>query len=126
MLYISVPENCSISQEEARSNVIGLARDLAGVAFSLNTMTAFQHFLDWFYPSLFSLFGRALELWPYDSQVTCPILKLLTEIVNNRNDRLKFEGTLPIGYLLLAETTKALNDYGMIKGYPFAPLFLPI
>ncbi|VUZ51891.1 unnamed protein product, partial [Hymenolepis diminuta] len=107
-----ISENCSISPEEARSNVIGLARDLAGVAFSLNTMASFQHFLDWFYPSLFSLFGRALELWPYDSHVTCPILKLLAEIANNRNDRLKFESTLPIGYLLLAEMTKILNNYG--------------
>ncbi|VDN95977.1 unnamed protein product [Rodentolepis nana] len=105
-------ENCSISPEEARSNVIGLARDLAGVAFSLNTMAAFQHFLDWFYPSLFSLFSRALEFWPYDPHVTCPILKLLAEIANNRNDRLKFESTLPMGYLLLAEMTKVLNDYG--------------
>ncbi|CDS41722.1 exportin 7 [Echinococcus multilocularis] len=104
-------ENCSISPDEARSSIIGLARDLAGVAFSLNTMAAFQHFLDWFYPSLFSLFGRALELWPFDPLVTCPVLKLLAEIVHNRNDRLKFDGTIPMGYLLLAEMTKILINF---------------
>ncbi|KAL5104547.1 Exportin-7 [Taenia crassiceps] len=104
-------ENCSISPHDARSSIIGLARDLAGVAFSLNTMAAFQHFLDWFYPSLFSLFGRALELWPFDPLVNCPVLKLLAEIVHNRNDRLKFDGTLPMGYLLLAEMTKILINF---------------
>ncbi|KAH9283283.1 Exportin-7 [Echinococcus granulosus] len=104
-------ENCSISPDEARSSIIGLARDLAGVAFSLNTMASFQHFLDWFYPSLFSLFGRALELWPFDPLVTCPVLKLLAEIVHNRNDRLKFDGTIPMGYLLLAEMTKILINF---------------
>ncbi|KAL5971532.1 Exportin-7, partial [Taenia solium] len=104
-------ENCSISPDDARSSIIGLARDLAGVAFSLNTMAAFQHFLDWFYPSLFSLFSRALELWPFDPLVNCPVLKLLAEIVHNRNDRLKFDGTLPMGYLLLAEMTKILINF---------------
>ncbi|VDK22476.1 unnamed protein product [Taenia asiatica] len=104
-------ENCSISPDDARSSLIGLARDLAGVAFSLNTMAAFQHFLDWFYPSLFSLFSRALELWPFDPLVNCPVLKLLAEIVHNRNDRLKFDGTLPMGYLLLAEMTKILINF---------------
>ncbi|VDD76701.1 unnamed protein product [Mesocestoides corti] len=105
-------ESCPMSPEDARSSVIGLARDLAGVAFSLNTMASFKLFLDWFYPSLFTLFGRAMELWHFDPLVTCPVLKLLAEVVHNRNDRLKFEGTLPIGYLLLAEMTKILLGFG--------------
>ncbi len=101
-----------MSSDEAREGVIGLVRDLSGVAFSLNTMASFALFLDWFYPSLFSLIDRAIQLWPFDPQVTCPLLKLLTEVVQNRNDRLKFEGTLPMGYLLLAETAKILISLG--------------
>lgn len=80
-------------------------------------MVAFQLFLDWFYPSLFSLFGRAIEVWPFDPQVTCPLLKLLAEVVQNRNDRLKFEGTLPMGYLLLAETAKILINFGEVCSF---------
>lgn len=69
-------------------------------------------FLDWFYPSCFSLFDRALELWTLDPLVTSPILKLLNEVVNNRNSRLLFDATVPMGYLILAEMTKILIRFG--------------
>lgn len=88
-------------------------------------MAAFQHFLDWFFPSLFSLFGRALELWPFDPLVNCPVLKLLGEIVHNRNDRLKFDGTIPMGYLLLAEMTKILINFSekILPSFPQPSFF---
>uniref|UniRef100_A0A0X3P2S5 Exportin-7 n=1 Tax=Schistocephalus solidus TaxID=70667 RepID=A0A0X3P2S5_SCHSO len=107
-----VSNTCPISSDQARNGIIGLARDLAGVAFSLNTKSSFQMFLDWFYPSCFTLFGRALELWPFDPQVLSPILKLLTEVIHNRNGRLMFDATIPMGYLLLSEMAKILVSAG--------------
>ncbi|VDN12069.1 unnamed protein product [Dibothriocephalus latus] len=105
-------DTCPISSEQARNGIIALARDLAGVAFSLNTKSSFQMFLDWFYPSCFTLFSRALELWPFDPQVLSPVLKLLTEVVHNRNGRLMFDATIPMGYLLLSEMAKILVSSG--------------
>ncbi|BHF65502.1 Exportin 7 [Sparganum proliferum] len=107
-----VSATCPISSEQARNGIIGLARDLAGVAFSLNTKSSFQMFLDWFYPSCFTLFSRALELWPFDPQVISPVLKLLTEVIHNRNGRLMFDATIPMGYLLLSEMAKILVSSG--------------
>nr|VZI15407.1 unnamed protein product [Spirometra erinaceieuropaei] len=107
-----VSATCPISSEQARNGIIGLARDLAGVAFSLNTKSSFQMFLDWFYPSCFTLFSRALQLWPFDPQVISPVLKLLTEVIHNRNGRLMFDATIPMGYLLLSEMAKILVSSG--------------
>ncbi|KAA0191073.1 XPO7, partial [Fasciolopsis buskii] len=111
-LFGSIASNM-MTAEQAKNAVIGLARDLRGLSSSLNTKGAYQLLLEWFYPTGFKLFGRALELWPLDPMVSVSVLKLLAEIVHNRNGRLLFDSTVPTGYLLFTELSTALSGFGI-------------
>ncbi|CAH8625262.1 unnamed protein product [Dicrocoelium dendriticum] len=93
--------------------LVGLARDLRGLSSSLNTKSAYQMLLDWLYPTGFKLFARALELWPLDPTLNVSVLKLLAEIVHNRNGRLLFDPTVPTGYLLFTELSRILTAFGV-------------
>lgn len=68
--------NSSSEQEEAKRMLIGLARDLRGIAFALNTKTSYTMLLDWIYPAYVSVLQRAIELWYQEPVCTTPVLKL--------------------------------------------------
>ncbi|CAG0884315.1 unnamed protein product [Cyprideis torosa] len=105
-------DEMSFNSEEARRILIGLARDLRGVAFAFNTKPAFNLLWDWFYPAYTAIFIRALELWFHDPMVTTPVLKLFCEMCANRSQRLQFDCSSPSGILLFREASKVLCTYG--------------
>ena len=96
--------------------MIGLARDLRGIAFAFNTKTSYMMLFDWIYPTYTPVMQRAVEIWFQDPQVistlprctlprcppqvTTPILKLFAELVQNRSQRLQFDVSSPNGILL--------------------------
>ncbi|XP_025828927.1 exportin-7 isoform X1 [Agrilus planipennis] len=98
--------------DEAKAALIGLARDLRGLAFSFNTKTSYMMLFDWLYPNYTPILLRAIELWYHDPQVTTPVLKLFAEIVQNRSQRLQFDVSSPNGILLFRETSKLICSYG--------------
>ncbi|KAF6779419.1 hypothetical protein AHF37_01928, partial [Paragonimus kellicotti] len=113
-----------MSPDEIKSAIVGLARDLRGLSSSLNTKSSYQMLLDWFYPMGFKLFGRALELWSLDPIVSVSVLKLLAEIVHNRNGRLLFDPTVPTGYLLFTELSRVLTAFGKSFSVPYHSYFV--
>ncbi|XP_043247969.1 exportin-7 isoform X2 [Colletes gigas] len=98
--------------EEAKKAVIGLARDLRGLAFAFNTVTSYMMFFDWIYPNYTPILLHFVELWHYEPQVTTPVLKLFAELVQNRSQRLLFEASSPNGILLFREASKVICSYG--------------
>ncbi|KAI9558642.1 hypothetical protein GHT06_015430 [Daphnia sinensis] len=98
--------------EEAQKCVIGLARDLRGLAFAFNTKQSYMMLFDWLYPDYAAVYLRALQLWYHQPQVTSPLLKLFAELVQNRSQRLQFDSTSPNGVLLFREASKVLCSYG--------------
>ena len=64
------------------------------------------------YPNYLQLLLRAVEVWYYDPQVTTPILKLYSELVQNRSQRLQFDVSSPNGILLFREVSKIICTYG--------------
>nr|CAD7587311.1 unnamed protein product [Timema genevievae] len=90
--------------EEAKKALIGLARDLRGLAFAFNTKTS--------YPNYTPILLHAVELWHHDPQVTTPVLKLFAELVQNRSQRLQFDVSSPNGILLFREASKVICSYG--------------
>ena len=65
--------------------LIGLARDLRGVAFAFNTKISYMMLFDWLYPTYTPILIQALELWYHEPVVTTPVLKLFAEIAQNRS-----------------------------------------
>ncbi len=50
--------------------MIGLARDLRGLAFAFNTKTSYMMLFDWIYPAYTPILQTAVEMWFSDPQVT--------------------------------------------------------
>jgi len=98
--------------EEAKKALIGLARDLRGLAFAFNTKPSYMMLFDWIYPSYTPILLHAMELWYREPQVTTPVLKLFAELVHNRSQRLQFDASSPNGILLFREASKVICSYG--------------
>ncbi|KAK8737903.1 hypothetical protein OTU49_004293 [Cherax quadricarinatus] len=98
--------------EEAKKGLIGLARDLRGLAYAFNTKTSYMMLFDWIYPTYTGVLVRGVEIWSHDPQVTTPVLKLFAELVQNRSQRLQFDVSSPNGILLFREASKVICTYG--------------
>ncbi|XP_055712629.1 ran-binding protein 16 isoform X2 [Phlebotomus papatasi] len=98
--------------DEAKKALIGLSRDLRGLACVLGTKSAYMMFFEWIYPDYTPILIRAIELWGHDPTVTTPILKLFAEFVHNRSQRLHFDVSSPNGVLLFREASKVICTYG--------------
>ncbi|XP_043270659.1 exportin-7 isoform X2 [Venturia canescens] len=98
--------------EEAKKALIGLARDLRGLAYAFHTKTSYMILFDWIYPNYTRIFLQAVELWHHEPQVTTPVLKLFAELVQNRSQRLQFDLSSPNGILLFREASKLICSYG--------------
>ncbi|KAH9499291.1 Exportin 7 [Bulinus truncatus] len=102
----------SLNMEEAKRSLIGLARDLRGITFAFSNKTSYMMLFDWIYPAFTPVLQRAVELWYHDPMVTTPILKLFTELAQNRSQRLQFDVSSPNGILLFREISKMIVCYG--------------
>ncbi|KAL7019311.1 hypothetical protein ACKWTF_011076 [Chironomus riparius] len=98
--------------EQVKSALIGLARDIRGLAYSFNQKAPYMMFFDWIYPTYSPILIRAVEIWAHDPSVTTPVLKFFGELVQNRSQRLVFDVSSPNGYLLFRETSKLICCYG--------------
>ena len=63
------------------------------------------------YPNYMELFVQGVQLWYHDPLVTIPVLKLFSELVQNRSQRLLFDVTSPNGVLLFREASKLIVTY---------------
>ena len=62
--------------------MIGVARDLTGAAIAFNNRTSYLMLFEWYYPDNIKILGKALKIWAHDPDVTTPILKCKTHILN--------------------------------------------
>ncbi|XP_054168577.1 exportin-7-like [Oppia nitens] len=111
-LALLLKSNSMFNVEEAKKGLIGLARDLRGLAFAFNTKTSFMMLFEWIYPAYTPILHTAVEHWYHDPQVTTPVLKLMAELVQNRSQRLQFDVSSPNGILLFRETSRMIVNYG--------------
>jgi exportin-7 len=102
----------SYPSDEVRKALIGLSRDLRGLAYALNSKVPYMMLFDWIYPDYTPILIRAVELWAHDPAVTTPVLKFFAELVQNRSQRLIFDVSCPNGILLFRETSKLICCYG--------------
>lgn len=100
------------SLNEIKLPLVGLARDLRGLAFAFNSRAAYMQLFDWLYPKYIPLFTKAIEIWYNEPLVATPILKLMSELVQNRSQRLTFEISSPNGILLFREASQLVCTYG--------------
>ena len=92
--------------------LIGLMRDLRGIAMATNSRRTYGLLFDWLYPAHTPLLLRAMEQWTDTPEVTTPLLKFVAEFVINKTQRLTFDSSSPNGILLFREVSKLIVAYG--------------
>ncbi|GAB4836168.1 hypothetical protein Ancab_001081 [Ancistrocladus abbreviatus] len=98
--------------EPVKYSLIGLMRDLRGIAMATNNRRSYGLLFDWLYPAHFPLLLRAISHWADSPEVTTPLLKFMAEFVLNKAQRLTFDSSSPNGILLFREVSKLLVAYG--------------
>lgn len=101
-----------VDQEKVKRAVIGLCRDIRGVAVACHTKTTYSLLFDWLYPNVFSILLRSVELWADCSEIMSPLLKVIVELCQNRQQRLQFEMSSCSAVLLFREVSKIICTYG--------------
>jgi exportin-7 len=92
--------------------VVGLVRDLRGIASACSTRRPISLLFEWLYPTYTQILIRIAEAYYDVPEVACPLLKLFCEMVWNRQGRLNFECSSANGILLFRETSALLSAYG--------------
>ncbi|XP_031473767.1 uncharacterized protein LOC116246177 isoform X3 [Nymphaea colorata] len=92
--------------------LIGLMRDLRGIAMATNSRRTYGLLFDWLYPRHMPLLLKGVAHWIDAPEVTTPLLKFMAEFVLNKSQRLTFDSSSPNGILLFREVSKLLVAYG--------------
>ncbi|XP_010495084.1 PREDICTED: exportin-7-like [Camelina sativa] len=92
--------------------VIGLMRDLRGIAMATSSRRSYGLLFDWLYPAHMPLLLRGISHWFDTPEVTTPLLKFMAELVHNKTQRLTFDSSSPNGILLFREVSKLIVAYG--------------
>jgi len=108
----SVPDVTLRDTTECRRRMIGLSRDLRGLAQATSSRKTYTMVYEWLYPKHTQLFLRALSIWTADTDVAHPILKLFNELALNKTQRITFDASSPGGILLFREISKVVCLYG--------------
>lgn len=95
-----------------KQTVVGLFRDLRGIAQATNSRRTYCLMFDWLYPQHFPTILCCLEAWADTPAVTTPLLKFIAEFALNKSQRLTFDSSSPNGILLFREVSKVLVTYG--------------
>lgn len=92
--------------------VVGLFRDLRGIAAATHSRRTYALLFDWLYPAYTPALLSCLGAWADAPAVTTPLLKFVAEFCYNKSQRLAFESSSPNGILLFREVSKVLVTYG--------------
>eukprot|EP00941_MAST-03F_sp_MAST-3F-sp1_P000272 g272.t1 len=92
--------------ESARLALIGVCRDLRGVAEATHNNRTFEMLFDSLYPNVFPALIRAADVWAHDPMVTTAIFRFMCELVFNKANRVMFDHCSANGILLFRETSK--------------------
>eukprot|EP00698_Gefionella_okellyi_P000263 TRINITY_DN10225_c0_g1_i1.p1 TRINITY_DN10225_c0_g1~~TRINITY_DN10225_c0_g1_i1.p1 ORF type:complete len:1059 (+),score=225.48 TRINITY_DN10225_c0_g1_i1:26-3202(+) len=94
--------------EQVRVVLIGLFRDLRGISAACANKRTYGYLFDFLYPRFFPLILAAAEAFPPSAGISVPLLKFMSEFVQNRAQRLQFDCSSPNGILLFRETSKVV------------------
>ncbi|XP_010543785.1 PREDICTED: exportin-7 isoform X2 [Tarenaya hassleriana] len=92
--------------------LIGLMRDLRGIAMATSSRRSYGLLFDWLYPAHMPLLLRGISNWFDTPEVTTPLLKFMAEFALNKGQRLTFDSSSPNGILLFREVSKLIVGYG--------------
>ncbi|KAI5074563.1 hypothetical protein GOP47_0010524 [Adiantum capillus-veneris] len=112
LLTLEATPDSAFRTDVVKFTLIGLMRDLRGIAMATNSRRTHGLLFDWLYPAHMPLLLRAISHWTDTPEVTTPLLKFMAEFVFNKSQRLTFDSSSPNGILLFREVSKLIVAYG--------------
>ena len=103
--------NQQLRTEQVKNPLIGVLRDLRGIASSLHNRRTYFFLFDNLFPKHFPLLVRIAETWFDEPAVTTSLLKFMQEFVYNKANRVNFDQSSPNGILLFRTTSAVVCAY---------------
>eukprot|EP00814_Leptocylindrus_danicus_P009736 CAMPEP_0116009182 /NCGR_PEP_ID=MMETSP0321-20121206/3288_1 /TAXON_ID=163516 /ORGANISM="Leptocylindrus danicus var. danicus, Strain B650" /LENGTH=761 /DNA_ID=CAMNT_0003478111 /DNA_START=994 /DNA_END=3279 /DNA_ORIENTATION=+ len=101
-----------LRNEAVRRPLVGIFRDLRGIASSLHNRRTYSKFFDFMYPRHFPLLAKVADVWHDQSEVTISLLRFMHEFCHNKANRVNFDQSSPNGILLFRATSDVVCAYG--------------
>jgi len=98
--------------ENCRRPLIGVFRDLRGVAASLHNRRTYGLLFDLMHPNHLPLLSKVVDVWHDQTDVTISILRFLHEFCHNKANRVNFDQSSPNGILLFRSTSDVVCAFG--------------
>ena len=101
-----------LRSEACRRVVIGVFRDLRGVATSLHNRRTYGMLFDILHPHHLPLLSKVADTWHDEPPVMISVLRFLAEFCHNKANRVNFDQSSPNGILLFRATSDTICAYG--------------
>ena len=98
--------------EACRPVLIGVFRDLRGIAASLHNRKTFSALFDIMHPNHLPLLAKVADIWHDQTDVIISLLRFLHEFCHNKANRVNFDQSSPNGILLFRCTSDVVCAYG--------------
>jgi len=103
----------SIAQnDQAKRAFIGICRDVRGLAKEFTKPQFYFLLFEWIHPTYTPVIKRALEIWYHDPHVTSPALRLIAELVDNREKRNYYDSASSDSIYLFREVSSIMVSLG--------------
>jgi len=102
----------SLESPEAKVAIMGILRDLRGIAEAATNKRTYNMLFEALHPSLFIMCKRVAETWHTEPTVMTALLKFIQEFVHNKSQRIVFDQSSANGILLFRETSQIVCTYG--------------
>lgn len=101
-----------LRQERCRLPLIGVFRDLRGIAASLHNRKTYSSLFDILHPQYLPLLSKVADIWHDQTDVIISLLRFLHEFCHNKANRVNFDQSSPNGILLFRCTSDVVCAYG--------------
>lgn len=101
-----------LRQEQCRPVLIGVFRDLRGIASSLHNRKTYGILFDILYPKHLPILGKVADIWHDQNDVSISLLRFLGEFCHNKANRVNFDQSSPNGILLFRTVSDVVYAYG--------------
>jgi exportin-7 len=101
-----------LRSEACRSPLIGVFRDLRGIAASLHNRKTYGSLFDIMHPLYLPLLSKVADLWHDQTDVSISLLRFMHEFCHNKANRVNFDQSSPNGILLFRSTSDVVCAYG--------------
>jgi exportin-7 len=98
--------------EGCRQPLIGVFRDLRGIAASLHNRKTYSALFDIMHPQHLPLLSKVADVWYDQTDVIISLLRFLHEFCHNKANRVNFDQSSPNGILLFRCTSDVVCAYG--------------